>query len=225
MGSRADSLPEKCWRKIGIYGDSSCERLASCVHCQNCEEYSRAAKTLFDREVATDELNQWTRQLAEQKLPEKIDRVSLLIFRVRGEWLALTTESFREAVDLRPVHSVPFRSNRVFQGLVNINGELIPCLALVELLDLSGDVEETSQSQKSRPRMVVVEKDKEPFVFPVNEVLGVRLVSLADVARTPSTVSKSPSALNRGVFELEGKTVGWLDTDRFFAALAGSLRT
>jgi chemotaxis-related protein WspD len=182
------------------------------------------AKSLFDREASADEIRAWTEQLAGEKPGEPRQTVSMLMFRIRSEWLALPTQYFQEAVDLRAVHAVPFRSNRVFRGLVNVNGELLPCVSLVELLGLSGeDAQAAAASRKTRRRMVVLDKDKERFVFPVDEVLGVCQLCPDDVASAPSTVSKSPQALVRGVFQIEGKTIGCLDEERFYAALKGSL--
>lgn len=216
---------ERCWKKIGVFGDRSCEQLKSHRHCRNCEAYSEAAKSLFDRQVPDEELQAWTEQLAEGKEVEVIGSISVLMFRVLGEWLALPTEYFKEVVDIRPAHPVPFRSNKVLLGLVNINGELIPCLSLVHLLKL----EEASSSErdagtgKGHRRLVVVERNRQRFVVPVDEILGVRRIRSEQVERAPSTVTKSPVALNRGIFEIEGKRIGWLDEDRFFAALEASL--
>jgi chemotaxis-related protein WspD len=225
MASTFNSLQaERCWKKAGVFGDRSCERLERHRHCRNCEAYSEAAKSLFDRDVPDDELRAWTRQLAEDKQVETAGSVSVLMFRVRGESIALPTEDFKEVVDVRSVHPVPFRSNRVLLGLVNINGELVPCVSLVHLLRLE---EETSSgdadTRKGRQRMVVVERNRQRFVMPVDEILGVRRISMEQVERAPATVTKSPVALNRGIFEIEGKSIGWLDEDRFFAALEESL--
>ncbi len=215
---------ERCWKSIGVFGDRSCERLQRHRHCRNCEAYSEAAKSLFDREVPDEELRTWTKQLAEGKEVEVAGSVSVLMFRVRAEWLALPTEHFKEVVDIRPVHPVPFRSNQVLLGLVNINGELVPCVSLVHLLRLEDETSAgNADARKGRQRMVVVERNKQRFVVPVDEILGVRRISMEHVERAPATVTKSPAALNRGIFEVEDKAIGWLDEDRFFAALEESL--
>ncbi len=224
MASSFDTLQaERCWKTIGVFGDRSCERLQRHRHCRNCEAYSEAAKSLFDREVPDEELRTWTRQLAEGKQVEIAGSVSVLMFRVRAEWLALPTEHFKEVVEVRSVHPVPFRSNQVLLGLVNINGELVPCVSLVHLLHLEEETPTGDDARKARQRLVVVERNRQRFVVPVDEILGVRRISMEQVERAPATVTKSPVALNRGIFEVEGKAIGWLDEDRFFAALEESL--
>ncbi len=215
---------ERCWKTIGVFGDRSCERLERHRHCRNCDAYSRAAKTLFDREVPEEELQAWTRQLAEEKPVEQIESVSVLMFRIASEWLALATQHFKEVVDVRSVHPVPFRTHRVLLGLVNVNGELVPCLSLFHLLRLDeGAPAGEAEAPKSHRRMVVIERGRQRFVFPVDEVLGVRRISQEQVQPAPATISRSPVTLNHGIFEVEGKTIGWLDDDRFFAALQESL--
>ena len=227
MATTTQTPIDRCWTKIGVQGDGSCKRLPEHGHCRNCEEYAAMAKSLFDREAAPEDIREWTEQLACEKPSQSRRTVSMFMFRIKSEWLALPTQYFQEAVDVRTAHVVPFRSNPVFRGLVNINGELLPCVSLVDLLRLSGDDGETgvASDRKAKPRMVVLDKGKERFVFAVDEVLGVRHLCPDEVRAAPSTVAKSAAGLVRGVFELEGKTIGWLDEEHFWTALKGSLLT
>jgi len=211
-----------CWKKIGIHGDSSCPRLPELGHCRNCDEYSSAAKSLFDREVPSEELRTWTEQLAQAKQQQVLKTVSVVVLRVKGEWLALPIQYFQEAFDPRPVHAVPFRSNEIFRGLVNVNGELIPCISLANLLGLGNEAESPSGRRNSPGRMVVVDKGKDRVVFAADEVLGVRQFAPELATKPPSTVSKCPESVTRGVIEIEAKTVGWLDENKLAAAVRGS---
>ncbi len=212
-----------CWKKIGIYGDSSCARLPEHGHCRNCDEYSSAAKSLFDREVPSEELRTWTEQLAQVKQKQLLQTVSVVVLRVKSEWLALPIQYFQEAFDPRPVHSVPFRTNEVFRGLVNVNGELLPCISLANLLRLTDGQEASTGRRKSPGRMVVVDKGKDRFVFAADEVLGVRQFAPELILKPPSTLAKCPESFSRGVIEIEAKTIGWLDEEKLAAAVRGSL--
>ncbi|RPJ55373.1 MAG: chemotaxis protein CheW [Acidobacteria bacterium] len=212
-----------CWKKIGIYGDSSCRRLPEHGHCRNCDEYSAAAKSLFDREVPSEELRSWTEQLAQVKQKQLLQTTtSVVVFRVKSEWLALSIQYFQEAFEPRPVHTVPFRSNEVLRGLVNVNGELVPCVSLADLLGLADEQEGRTDRRSSPARMVVVDKGKDRFVFAADEVLGVRQFASELILKPPSTLSKCPDSLSRGVIEIEAKTIGWLDENRLAAAVKGS---
>jgi len=211
-----------CWKKIGIYGDSSCRRLPEHGHCRNCDEYSSAAKSLFDREVPCEELRTWTEQLAQVKQQQISQTVSVVVLRVKSEWLALSIQYFQEAFEPRPVHTVPFRSNEILRGLVNVNGELVPCISLANLLGLTDEKEAATGRRNSPGRMVVVDKGKDRVVFAADEILGVRQFAPELATKPPSTVSKCPESVTRGVIEIEAKTVGWLDENKLAAAVRGS---
>ncbi|GAI16120.1 unnamed protein product [marine sediment metagenome] len=96
---------------------------------------------------------------------------------------------------------------------------IIHAVVGADILGLTGDTEE----QSNESRMIVIKRDRERFVFPVDEMLGLRRLSPEDKQKTPSTLSKSSTALSSGVFSLDEKTVGFLDEDKFFESLKRSL--
>ena len=65
------------------------------------------------------------------------EAVSVLIFRLGEEWLAFRTQAIAEVTTPRPVHRVPHRSNQVFVGLVNLQGQVQLCVSLHGLLGVS----------------------------------------------------------------------------------------
>ncbi len=104
------------------------------IHCRNCPVFSSAARRFFDRPAPSGYLTEWTRILAEPTVETSTDDVSLLIFRLRGEWLSLGTRVVAEVTTLRLVHRIPHRSNGVIEGLVNLRGQLQISISLHELL-------------------------------------------------------------------------------------------
>lgn len=62
--------------------------------------------------------------------------LSVVIFRLHKEWLALKASIFKEVTELAVVRTLPHRSNETFLGLVNIRGELQLCISLHHLLGL-----------------------------------------------------------------------------------------
>ena len=219
MNNKNNNHMQNCWTHIGIYGDSSCEKLEDYVHCRNCPVYYEAARSLFDRDIPIGYLEEWAKVYAGSEETEPPGTFFAVVFRLKDEWLALRTVHLQEVTKNRPVHYVPFRSSNVFLGLVNINGELVPCVSAADILGLTGDTEE----QSNESRMIVIKRDKERFVFPVDEMLGLRRLSPEDKQKTPATLSKSSTALSTGVFSLDEKTVGFLDEDKFFESLKRSL--
>ena len=212
----------KCWEQIGIWGDSTCPKLTEFVHCHNCTDYFKAARSLFDREIPEGYREEWTNLLARSEETEIHGTIFVIVFRLRNEWLALRAGYIQEVTEILPVHPVPFRSNKMFKGLTNINGELIPCISATDIFELSGDIEQTSKHIITT-HMIVVSKNGERFVFPVDEIMGIRCISLDDQQKTPATLSKSATTHSTGVFSIDGKTVGLLDEVKFLNSLQRSL--
>ncbi len=211
-----------CWNTAGVRGSGTCERLAEVAHCRNCPEYVAAGRMLLDREVAGSAREAWARLAAEPRPPRLAHEISVVVFRIGVEWLALKTDLFEQAVTARPVHSVPFRTNRMFRGLVNIDGELLLCFSLGEALGLepgTGEAPETA----GRERLLVVSYDGQRFVFQVDEVLGVRAAAREDFTSAPAVLSKAPGTVITSAFSAWGRRAGFLDEARLFMHLTGSL--
>lgn len=211
-----------CWREKGVFGNGSCPELLSLVHCRHCPVYASAGRHRLDRELPPGYLEERTAVMAQRKEEAKTGTLSVIVFRLQYEHLALKTIVFQEVAEKSAIHTIPLRVNRVFRGLVNINGELILCVSAADLLDLTGESME-APSRTVFERMVVVRKDGGRFVFPVDEIIGVHRISPEDLRDLPATLSRSARALSRGIFTLGGKTVGLLDEDQFFSALIRSL--
>ncbi len=213
------SITTNCWKIIGIFGDSSCPELSKLIHCRNCKVYNNAGRGLFDRDVPVDFVEESTKLISVAKEQEMKDYLSVIVFRVGEEWLALKTIYLQEITSLKPVHRVPYRTNDIFRGIVNINGELLLCISLVRLLEHNHEEEDTQNETNVFKRMIVINKNGERYVFSVDEVLGIFRISLNEIKEPPVTLMKSPSNLIEGIFELLGNKVGFLGDDRFLSAL------
>ena len=212
-----------CWKETGVSGDFSCERLDEIVHCRNCEVYNKAGRELLDREIPEGFLEEWTRDLADIKVPEPTETLSVIIFRVREEWLALRTVSLQETVSSRLIHDVPSRSNGVFRGIVNINGELLLCMSAADVLEQGAEHRTVYSGNRTYERMLVIRLEGERYVFPVDEVLGVYRVSIADFGEPPATLTRSPANFIKSIFGFKGKRVGLLEESSFHNALKRSI--
>lgn len=214
---------EQCWKSIGVFGDASCPQLGEKGHCRNCPDYTRVARGLLDREVSPELLHTWTEQFSTAKEIQSHETVSLVVFRLQNEWLALSTGVLREGSSLRSVHSVPSRTSPHFRGLVNVNGELVLCVSLESVLSVPQAEAKSESTRRIYPRMLVIEKDKECFAFPVQEILGVLRVPKDVIGEPPDTLERSPDAITRAVARIDGRTVGLLDEDKLFRSLKGVL--
>jgi chemotaxis-related protein WspD len=233
---------DTCWNRIGTRGDGSCEQLTTYSRCLNCPVFEHAASTLLDRPLDDADLAaaaQAARATNADRAPRARRRDnaatpsavsataaihSALVFRVADEWLALPSTVLKQIDDIRPIHSLPHRRNRIVLGLVNIRGALTVTVSLAELLHLDRTAATANASRKSYPRMLVAAHRSEPVAFPVDEVEGVVRFAASELLPVPTTLAHTTSSHASGVLAWRDTTIGLLDPDRVFESLAGSLR-
>ncbi len=222
---------EGCWHRIGVAGDRSCPELDTFIHCRNCPAFAAAARGFFDRHAPEGYLAEWSSWLAgagaecgvataaearcddEEDALAQREGVSLLVFRLGPEWLAFRTRAVAEVTRPRPLHRVPHRSNAIFLGLVNLQGQAQLCVSLHGLMGI--------ESPGSPPRLIVLRDRKraETWAFAADEVLGVHRVPRGRWGPVPSTLANPSVGFSQAVLDWDGHSVGLLDEVRVFAAL------
>jgi chemotaxis-related protein WspD len=210
-----------CWNQVGVFGDGTCPELVKVVHCRNCPIYAAGGRSLLEREPPADYLREWTQALAEAKDQDQAeDRLSVLIFRLGREWLALPTRVCQEVAEMRAIHTLPHRSGPVLLGLVNIRGQIRLCVSLRELLGLEpGDDSNPVMDRKDPRCLVVIAGDSDHWVVLVDELYGIQRFHLSAVRGAPVTVAKASPGLMKGVIDWRDKGVGYLDDALLFLAL------
>jgi chemotaxis-related protein WspD len=211
--------PSDCWNLIGVRGDGSCPELAKVVHCHNCGVFAAAGRRFLDAPSPEGYLDEWTERLAAEPVPESAAWKGALAFRLGDEWLALPVAVLTEVTTWRKPHRVPHRGG-MLAGLVNIRGELCICIHLDQLLGMPKREGPTGP----RARLLVVRREQERWVFPVDEADRVHRYAQADLKKAPATVSRSLGRLTRGVLALGGRSVGLLDEERLFQLLRAKTR-
>ena len=210
-----------CWNQIGVFGDGMCPELAKVIHCRNCPIYAAGGRSLLEREPPADYLREWTQTLAEEKDEDEAeDALSVLIFRLGREWLALPTHVCQEVAEMRPIHILPHRSGPVLLGLVNIRGQIRLCVSLRELLGLEPADDSGRTTHHKNPRcLVVIARGRDHWVLLVDEIYGVQRFHHSAVRDAPVTVAKATPGLTQGVIAWQEKGVGYLDDELLFLAL------
>jgi chemotaxis-related protein WspD len=145
------------------------------------------------------------------------DTLSVSVFRIGSQWLALETVLFLRWLESRPVHVVPGRTNEIFRGLVNVDGELLFAFDGARMMNPDESVGSTAA------RMFVASDGVDRFVFAVEEVLGIRRISRQALDEVPATLARAPSSLTRNAMVIEGRSVALLDAERFFGCAVRSL--
>jgi chemotaxis-related protein WspD len=222
---------DDCWNRIGVRGDSSCERLAEYVRCLNCPVFEVAAAKLLDQPAPLVDLSKHVTRVPSRAVQgsESADGQdageSFLVFRIGREWLALPTRIFRHVLQTRSVHTLPHRQHRAVLGVVNVQGELLVCLSLAHLLGFEPGIAEPrdERARLELPRWLVVARGEEQAVLPVDQVDGVQRFAPSTFRAPPATLSQSAAAHTRAVASWRGVSVGLLDADALFDTLNRSL--
>lgn len=181
---------------------------------------STGAARLLDRETPADYLREWTERIAAEKKVTDAGTMSVLIFRIGVECLALPTHIFQEVAEACAVHSVPHHRDGTLVGLVNIRGELLICVSLELLLGLEKSAEEKKETaRRVYRRLLVVNRDGNRLAFPVDEVYGMHRYHPRELRTVPDTLSRKTATYSLGILPWQNRTVGCLDDGLLFYTL------
>ncbi len=217
-GATASGLD--CWNRIGIQGDRSCPELEQHIHCRNCPVYATAAQASSSRPAPEGYLAEWARLLAAPVEASDSKDLSLLVFRLRNEWLALRTRVVVEVTTPRPVHRIPHRSNETLVGMVNLRGQLQLQVSMHGLLGID-PADPRGASRTEVPRLVVIKRDGQTWVFEAEEVLGVHRFAQSLLNNVPSTLANPANSFSQAVLSWRDRSIGFLDDQRVFVSLKG----
>lgn len=213
---------QDCWRTIGVRGDRSCEKLQTHGHCRNCPVHAGAARTLLERDAPDGYLRERTAEIAATPSRPDSGTRPMLVFRVASEWFGLPAHVVLEVCPPGPIHALPHRRHGPLLGVVNVRGELRPCVSIGRMF---GTAEEAPQSaDRWRQRLVVFHVGEVRAACVVDEVDDVHRFPSAVVASAPATLTKSQTYLSTTVASWLNRAVGLIEERLFEQALQRALR-
>jgi chemotaxis-related protein WspD len=217
---------KRCWKTVGVWAKEgpTCPELKRVIHCRNCEVFTQAGRNLLERDLPDEYKDEWGQVLLEKKKEEPTGTFPVVTFRIETEWLALPAQFFAEIIDAVPVHTVPHRKRPVLKGVVNVHGEIQLCISLGHLIGLEPEVPVGDQGKRHQERMMVVSKDGDAWVFPVQEIHGVNHIHPGLFQNVPATVSKSKASFTKRIFKWEDRHVALLDEELLFYSLKRSVQ-
>ena len=171
---------------------------------------------LLDREISEDVLREWTAQVAATKSVVAVGTLSVVIFRLGTEWLALPTAMFQEVAEPSTLRPLPHHRGGILKGVANVRGELLLCVSLEALLGLETAVAGTGSFLG---RLLICNPRGGRLAFPVSEVQGVHRYCAEDLKDAPATLAKAADIYITGVLPWKDKSVGCLDDELLFYAL------
>jgi chemotaxis-related protein WspD len=190
--------------------DSSCHPLAT------LEADPGRAREFFDRPPAAGYLDEWARRLRDEDDRGDSHLLSVVVFRLGAEHLAVESRRLVEVTPPVPVHALPHRSDGVLLGMVNIRGQLRICVSARRLLGVDDAPPDPAAAKLER--FVILQDRADQWVFPVDHVLGVLRLAHTALGEVPATFGKA-SSFSRAVFPWGDHTVGLLDEARLLPAL------
>jgi len=218
-------IEDYCWKRIGVWGSETqrCAKLAEVIHCRNCAFFTQAGRSLLERDLPEEYARERAEVMAIEKEEDLPGATTVVIFQIGEESLGLPAHIFAEITGPEKPHSVPGRKNPVLLGLVNIHGELHLCVSLGKLLGL--EQKTASRAERStRGHMIVLDREGERWVFPVDKIHGVHRIGLEAFQNIPVTLSRGESTYTRGIFAWQGRSVAFLDEDLLLKGLARSVQ-
>jgi chemotaxis-related protein WspD len=221
----SDTL-DRCWQRIGIWGDRACPELRSVVHCRNCPIYTQAGRNLLGREISEDVLLDWNQAKALNALhaplaPQSLalnQTLSMMVFRLENEWFALSTAVFKEVTSPTTICNIPHRTNSILKGIVNVRGELHLCVSLTALLEIH-PIPENQPHPTAYPRFLVIEQDGYRWVFPVDEIDGVHSFQSDTITTSPPTITHATETYTKGILTRRDRTISIIDEELLFYRL------
>lgn len=214
--------PSNCWAQIGVYGNGTCAELVHHVHCRNCPEFARAGAGLLDRFLPPDYQQELTEHYAAHVSAEIPGEISVLIFRLGTEWFGLPTTVVHEVVEARPIHSLPRRRGRAVIGVVNVGGDLLPCVSVSRVLGVAASSGQP-ETKRACNRLVVIGNGDRRLAFPVEEVGGIERFEVSQFTELPANFAESAAIYTRCILHWNGRVVGCLDEEQLLRALEESL--
>lgn len=209
------NAPERCWPRIGIWGDRSCPELARHVHCRNCPVLGLAANGMRQRDTPPGYLDAQA-QAAAQPLALREPQQTAFVFQLGRDWLALDTACVVEVAPSLPIHRVAHRAG-LLAGVVNVRGQLLLAVRLAELLEATPAPEATT-AQAVR-RTVVISHAGDTWAFVADQVEGVRPFAAAQRTAAPVTLSPALAAVTLGTLPWGEGRVVLLDSPPLFELL------
>lgn len=183
------AAPEACWRRIGVYGgDLSCPTLVSALHCRNCPVFSAAARSLFERDDSAAEVE------IETVAARMASGLRALLFRLGAQWFALPTAHLAEVAQDRPARRLAHRTGGRLQGLVNLRGELQPCVALAALFGLA------PAAASGEPKLIVFRAGADALLaFRADAVRGLLYYQPEQIQAPPATYAEPLASCVAGI--------------------------
>jgi chemotaxis signal transduction protein len=132
----------------------------------------------------------------------------VVTFRTGMETYGMDIDQIREIIMTQDITPVPGMKDTV-KGIINLRGEIIPVIELAEILKVREKLEETN---KRKPRVIILDRDQGGYGVLVDEVMEVVKVSPEDVnTQIGQEQIVMSDYMVKGIIHTSGKMIIYLD--------------
>ncbi|MES2743124.1 MAG: chemotaxis protein CheW [Pseudomonadota bacterium] len=210
--SEAPEAPiDDCWNTIGVAGDRSCPKLTTRLHCRHCEVYADAARRNLQRPVDQAYQDEWAAHFRQVEHGAARQDQSVLVFRIGREWLALPTRVMLAVAPQARAHTLPHRGAGALCGVVNVGGQLYPCMALAPLLGIDDQEVAPAKGRYTFARLLLIEWEAQSYALPVADLHGIVRYAREALQAPAATINKGLTRFVTGVLAHQQLQVGCLD--------------
>lgn len=174
--------------------------------------------------VDDDYLLAWAEHFRTPETVAEAADAAAVAFRLGAEWLALPASMVVRVAPHAVPHRVPHRSARGMRGIVNVEGQLHPCIALADLLGIDGDGGSARTGRHTFARLVLAHWEGRSYALPVADLHGLVRYASARVQPPAATINKGVQRFLSGVLTEGDMHIGLLDAGLVGHQLARALR-
>ena len=213
-------MNNSCWNEIGVWGNNSCTELRKNYHCRNCQVFINSGKELFEKSTPAGYLNEWTEIIAKEKIEDEKNDSSCLIFRLGSEWFGVDSTFVAEVTEPSQIHSLPHQKSIILIGIVNVRGEIKLAVELNSLLGVESSEVILNKNNKIYLRHIVIKRNKESWVIPVDEIFGVTKFNEKKITSLPATAKSAKTNYLKGFLKTGNIEAGIITSDVLFEAIS-----
>lgn len=177
----------------------------------------RGLEDLMARPLSDADIDRATLDMAAPLELASHSRKSMLVFACGSELFAVPARDVAKVVPDSPVHRVPHRSNAIFRGICNRDGELLLCMDLEQALGLAAPAAGCARVQ------VVVGSVRDRWSFLVDRILGVTEVGESGMSSAPMTVGAARRGCVTTLAQTPDGTASVIELPRLNAIFRGAV--
>jgi chemotaxis-related protein WspD len=185
-----------------------------------------ALQRLLDRPLSEDALREQTDRVSQ--LMEEADRegTRVLLFELGRELLALPAGDVARVTGRVQEHRVPHRTNDIYRGLCNIDGELVLCGDLASLLRVTRKTaQKDDEDDGDDPQRTLVLGDLDNrWAFTVDIVRGVARIEPGAIQPPPITVERALIRYTDSIVQAGKEQAALLSTERVVSGFMAALK-